>query len=244
MRRSLFALLAALAVTVGRVAAEDGSPTTTTIPEPPPEQQTTVAGTVPDLRGRWLAVCWLNLPANQVRTVTGAWDIGERDGRQDLAVHYVHLPTAEDAAISQADADSRPWRPSPDELAHVAASWDDLPPQEVHPARVDTHLTGHDAFDAAFNSEAKVRNALWVALQNETLGPSSAPGVRQIHIYAALEARDGGYSGNFTTTLIAAAPFPIPITLDGTFQLYRVETRPRSLGARLADLFSGCRRQP
>jgi hypothetical protein len=41
--------------------------------------------------------------------------------------------------------------------------------------------------------------------------------------------------------MIVAAPFPIPITLQGTFELVPL-LPPRGLLARLADMFAGCGR--
>ena len=42
---------------------------------------------------------------------------------------------------------------------------------------------------------------------------------------------------------IAVAPFPIPITLKGDFQAYRVAAAPApSWWQRFLDVFSGCRR--
>jgi hypothetical protein len=68
--------------------------------------------------------------------------------------------------------------------------------------------------------------------------------IQTINVYGVLEARDGGYFGNFTTATVAAAPLPIPIMLNGTFQLYRLErdgsSTSRGFFARLMDAFQGC----
>jgi len=63
--------------------------------------------------------------------------------------------------------------------------------------------------------------------------------------YPTLKANDSGYVGNYSTAIIAAAPLPIPLAFDGTFQAYRLSPAPaRAKGflARLADLFAGCGR--
>jgi hypothetical protein len=109
--------------------------------------------------------------------------------------------------------------------------------------RLDNYLTGRDAFDATFTSDARTRDAQWVLQQTETFDASAAPAVRQVAVYGVLEARDGGYRGNYLNTLLAAAPFPIPITFNGTFQLIRLEAPRPGLLARLADLLSGCGRR-
>lgn len=228
-----------LTVAVVRAQTE---PTTTTVPQPPTVQETTVRGTVPDLSGRWLVLVRIDVPGGQIRTTAMFWEVEQREGKLAFNTRYVSMPSAEQAEIDKANGASQDWRPSPDQLARIAAAWDAFPPQTTRPARVDHTLTGRDAFDQTFTSEPRARDARWVLLQNDLMDASAAPTIRQVSMYAALAPRDGGYTGNYTTTVIAAAPFPIPISFQGTFQLYRLPTTGRGLLARLTDLFSGCGR--
>jgi len=52
------------------------------------------------------------------------------------------------------------------------------------------------------------------------------------------------FGGTAIIATLAVAPFPMPITLKGDFQAYRLgEVAPRSVFQRLSDLFSGCGRR-
>ncbi len=223
-----------------RAGAQTGSTTTTLPPQPPAEYKTTVKGTVPDLTGRWVAVSSLEIPGGGVRTMVTLLEVGRRDGQPDVRMPYVHLPTEQNTAIEAASAAGKGWEPTAGDLATLA-SWDQLEPLDPHPARLDNYLTGRDAFDETFTGDPRVRDAQWVLQQTEVFDARSAPAVRQVNVFSILEARDDGYRGNYTTTLLAAAPFPIPITFNGTFRLIRLDQPRQGVLTRFADLFRGCR---
>jgi hypothetical protein len=65
----------------------------------------------------------------------------------------------------------------------------------------------------------------------------------QINVFAA-NAREGtGWRGNGVVAQVVAAPFPVPITLHGTFRMLRVEATAegrKGFLARLLDAFKGC----
>jgi len=63
-----------------------------------------------------------------------------------------------------------------------------------------------------------------------------------ISVYGVRERTEQGLAGTFVTSSLAMAPFPIPITLKGDFQAYRIDATPRAGLGRLLDLFAGCRR--
>jgi hypothetical protein len=66
--------------------------------------------------------------------------------------------------------------------------------------------------------------------------------VNQANLIAPLRLEGGVYSGNYLAVAVAAAPFPIPIKFDGTFQLFPIG-RSRSIWARIGDFFAGCNRR-
>ena len=110
---------------------------------------------------------------------------------------------------------------------------------------VQSEIVARDGFDQSFSNDAKTRDAAWAVRQSEKYHPSAAPAIQTVNVYAVLEPREGGYFGNFTTATIAAVPLPIPITLSGTFQMYRLDVGAASRGflGRLMDLFRGCGRR-
>jgi hypothetical protein len=228
-----------LTLVVGGAAMADEAPP---VPGVGPEQTTTVRGTVPDLAGRWLGLAWLNLPGGTTRTNVAVWEVRTREGRPEVVVRFVGLPAAEQAALDAANQTKAPWYPTAADVARVAAAWESLPAREVRPQKVETVLTGADAFDEALRTDLQTSGARWIAQQTETPDPANARTSRQAHIYAVKDAVDGGWKGAYTTVVVAAAPFPVPITFRGSFQLFRLDPRPGFL-ARLLDTLRGCGRR-
>jgi len=239
---SLIAVVVSLAsVPVGATDATEPPPL------PPPEQHTVVRGTLPrDLPGRWMAVGWIALPDGKARTTPTLWEI-KQDDQLVLTVRFAALPPAQQKALDDANTAEQRWRPSPVDIAQLAAAWDTLPPSDPLLVSIQNEIIARDGFDQSFSSDAKTREAAWVVRQAEQYHPSAAPAIKTVNVYAVLEPREGGYFGNFTTATVAAVPLPIPITLSGTFQLYRVAggaPPPRGgfLG-RLMDFLQGCGRR-
>jgi hypothetical protein len=248
MRTSAVAL--ALFATMGAFALAQEEKKELPIPEGPPEQRTVVHGTPPaDLAGRWLVVGWVELPRQQgARTTVAFWEITGAGEQTAIKVRFFPLPEAQQKAIDAANTATQQWRPSATDLAQVAATWDAAKETDPHLATIENEIWMHDAFDDDFRREPKTKDAIWAVRQKEDFRPSAAPAVRQINVYGALEAKEGGYAGSYASATLAAAPFPIPITLNGTFQSYRLDTSapppsPRGFLARLMDTFSGCGRR-
>jgi hypothetical protein len=238
----LVVLLLVAAVAVAEEPPTPAAPATTVPPSPPAEQQTTVRGTVPDLAGRWLVVGAIKLPTGKERTVPAVWEVARRDGQPVLTIRFVDLPAAQRQALDQANAAETAWRPSSADLAAVAAAWDGLTVQDPKIATLTTELIGSDAFDDAMKSEAISKDALFIVRQLQNFLPTAAPTLKQVNVYAINGTSPTGYTGNFTLAVVAAAPFPIPITLNGMAELYRLQSAPQGFLARVLDVFRGCGR--
>lgn len=222
-------------------------------PAPPsataPVQETRVTGTPPDLAGHWIGVVWIEKPDKTTVSAPITWDIVMRDGKPVLTHRFVTLPAPLKDALDKANAAGRPWQPSPDDLEQIRAAWDTLPNEEAHVAHVTNELVGRDGFDDSLKSEARTRDATWVMRQRKDFDASGAPVMREVAVYSALGKDDGGYTGNYDSATVAAAPFPIPISFKGSFHLYRIDgadgaggTARRGLLSRLFDVFAGCGR--
>lgn len=236
-------VLALAALRAGAQTEPKTEPTTTTFPPTKTEFHTNVNGTVPDLTGRWIAVCWLDLPGGQTRTAAMLWEVSAEGGQPQLRNAYAQLPAKQAEEMEKSSQDNKRWEPSPEDMSAIAAAWDGLERMHIRPARLDNYFTGRDAFDDTFKAEPRTKDAQWVLQQTETFDASAAPAVRQVNVFAITETRDGGFRGNYTSTLLAAAPFPIPITFNGTFQLMRLEAPRGGMLTRIGDLFSGCGRR-
>jgi hypothetical protein len=209
------------------------------------EQTTKVAGTVPDLVGRWLVVSRVEVApgAALVTTVTALWDVTSADGKPVVTLRQVDLPPSLHDSLEKASAAHAAWEPSARELADLGAAWGSLPVAERGVARIETKLTGSDAFDDSIKGEERTKGARFVVQQVVDFSPGAGRPIKDVYIYGALEQRPDGWSGNYLSASVAPTPVPIPITLSGTFRAYRVEAvAAHGLLARLMDVFAGCGR--
>lgn len=214
--------------------------------EAPPEQTTHVAGTIPDLVGRWLIVARVEVAPNSplAPTTTSLWDVALVDGKPVVTLRQVDLPQSLQESLGKASAAHAVWEPSPGELADLGAAWANLPVAERGIGHVDTKITGSDAFDDVMKSEERMKGARFVIQQVVDFRPGTGRPIKDVFIYGALEQRPDGWSGNYMSASVAPTPVPIPITLNGTFRAYRLESASgRGLLARLLDVFSGCGRR-
>ena len=226
-------LAAALVGCNSRDKPASSSTTTTTLPAPA-TQRTQVRGTIPDLIGRWLVLGQIKLPNGTARTTAAMWEITPGDGQPSLTMRFVELPDAQKHALDERNQKGEAWTLTPADVAAVATAWDALPVESAFAvAQVATELVGSDAFDDAFKADATSQDAQWVVRQTLTMQRSAAPVIRSVYVYAALGEKDAVTTGNFITSTIAAAPFPIPITFQGTFEMHRVPVVVPSLWQRL-----------
>jgi hypothetical protein len=214
--------------------------------EPPPEQTTHVAGTVPDLVGRWLFVARVEVAPKSplVTTTTSLWDVTLADGKPVVTLRQVELPHGLQESLGKASAAHTVWEPTPRELADLGEGWASLPAAERGIGHVDTKITGSDAFDDVMKGEERMKDARFVVQQVVDFRPGTGRPIKDVFIYGALEPLPDGWSGNYMSATIAPTPVPIPITLNGTFRAYRLESvAKRGLVARILDVFSGCGRR-
>jgi hypothetical protein len=252
MVRLFAGLLLLVCVTGHRMSAAEGPPEPSESPSSTaPVQETRVTGTPPDLTGHWLSVGWIEKPDKTTTSFPTVWDIALREGKPPvLTQRFVTLPPQQKEALDKANAAGRPWQPSSEDLAKIRAAWDTLPAEEAHVAHVTNELIGRDGFDDNLKAEARTKDATWVMRQRKDFDASGAPVIREVAIYSALAPSDGGFTGNYDSATVAAAPFPIPISFKGNFRLYRLDgpgatgatSPPRGFLSRLFDVFSGCGR--
>jgi len=236
-------MVAPIALLTAAALAQVAPPTAQPGAVAAPAQETVVEGTVPDLVGNWFAVAHLEIPGGRKRTAPAFWEITRNaEGRLRLDVRFLKLPPAQQEAMDEANKAERVWMPSPADIDGVGSAWDGLAAEDPKLRSIDTTLTGRDAFTETIKAEPRTRDALWVVQQTYNFDASAAPSIRQLFVYGVTAAADGGYTGNFTTTLIAAAPLPLPITFQGTFDLHRLGAPRRGLLERVLAVFRGCGR--
>lgn len=239
------------------VAAQEPAPaptpaadtTTTTVADAAPEpatQTTEIVGAPPDLVGRWFLLADLTFPNNPARILVPAfWVVAKVDGKTDVQVRFVGLPPDVAAAYKKAGETRVSWSPTPADVDAIRDQWDTLPPEDRGLASVETKLVGKDAFDDTIKGEPKLQDSLWVAQVTGNFRQGGGRPVREVAIYGATAQTEDGWSGNYMSVAVANAPFPVPIQLNGTFRMWRVDPRPdRGILARIADWFAGCGRRP
>jgi len=205
-----------------------------------------VAGTVPDLVGRWLFVTRVEIaPGSDLgTTTTSMWTVTGSGAKPEVTLREVDLPPALQASVERANAARTRWEPSVAELLALRDGWDGLPASNRGFGHVDTKLTGSDAFDTVMQNEERMRGARFIVQQVVDYRPGEGRPIKDVFIYGALEQTPDGWAGNYMSASVAPTPVPIPITLNGTFRAYRLEAvAGQGLLARLLDMFSGCGRR-
>ncbi len=241
-------VVAVMALTVAVSARAQGT-TTSTVP-PALTETTKVQGTLPpDLAGRWLAVPWLELPDGRSSTVPRLFAVRGAGEHLTVTQHFVTLPPDQQKAIDAANAGRARWEPTTDDLRAIAAAWDTATPYDPGLRTATAELIGADAFDEAIRAEPRAAGAKWILRFVETFRPSPTNrSLKQVAAFAVTGPRDGDFVGSYSSVHVAAAPLPIPISLNGTFRLYRLDAvqdgataKPaRGLLVRLADQLIGC----
>jgi hypothetical protein len=231
------AIVLALILTVAPALAD--SPTTTTAPAPV-VQKTEVKGNVPaDLVGRWLVVGLVKLPEGRVRPVARAWEIRPGPENLELVLSLHPLPASVNQKVAAAGDAGTSWTPDADDLRLVAAGWDGAPTLGADTTGIENRITAAEEYTPEYRADAVTRDTkLAILVQENFTGRSGA--LRSISVYGVRDETSNTLGGTFVTTTLAAAPIPIPITLNGDFTAYRVGGH--ATGSWLDRLFAGCHR--
>lgn len=220
----------------------------TALAQPPapagPQFTTKVEGTVPDLAGRWLVASDLVGPqGEQVGTVNVLWEVTRVDGNPQVTVRWATLPPALEQAVATANQQKRAWEPSDGDLVQIRDAWSSLTPADRGATRVETTLTGKHAFTDVFKNDERMKDAQFVVQMVVLYAPGQGRPIKDALIYGALDETPDGYRGNYASVSVAAAPFPVPISFQGTFRMYRLDAVEHpGLLARVLGMFSGCGR--
>ena len=234
----LVAALLCLSVPAGVSADEPGK----AAPAGPTEK-TEVEGTVPrDILGRWLVVTQIKLPSGTITPTGRLIEIRRGRGHPEVFLRRGELPDALSQKLRQAAAASQPWIPADGDLHDVAEEWDGLAPTVADYSSIDSKLVGADAYSREFQADETTKGSNFAITIREAFS-GAQPLQSTYSVFAVRQQRDARLDGTFVMSSIAVAPFPIPITLKGDFQAYRVAAPPPlPWWQRVLDVFSGCRR--
>jgi hypothetical protein len=202
--------------------------------DPSVVQQTIVTGTAPPLEGRWLLL--IHLGSGAAHELATLWDVTRGGTGLEVVERFVVLPDAQRTA-----AERGRWKPSQEDLRAIAQAWDKLPPAKRGVSRVRTEIFGADGFTAEVKGDPIADGARWVVRQTYAFAPGMPRPASQVTIFAATSVEEGVARGRYLSVTVAAVPVPIPIRLEGTFELIPLPSPP--WWVRLLDVFRGCGRE-
>jgi len=223
--------------------AEDEVSTTTTTSPPAVaavKVTTEVQGTVPkDLVGRWIAVSQVKLMSGQVRPIPRTFEI--RQGAEHLEVSAASEPGGTVAPkINAAAASGQTWTPTEEDLRTIDQGWKPIEPDPKSYAALEYKIIGADAYPPEFQNDETTKGSQFAITFRETYAGQQA--VRNSYsVYAIRDRTKNELKGTSLLTTLAVAFVPMPITLKGDFQAYRVGAAAEtSFFERLSSFFSGC----
>ena len=230
------------------VAAQDAPPAPPATAPPgaaslTPTQTTIVHGTPLDLTGRWLVL--FDLEASGVkRTLPSFLEIRSQDGKPEIVEHFVNLPPELAAQLDTHNTAKTKWEPTAADLGLLAEQWSDLPKSDRGVAQVSNDIWEPSAFGETERQGTEMKDALWVIRQTYGFTAGGQRPTTQVNVLIGTTREGNDWRGTGVVAQVITAPFPVPVTLNGTFRMLRLVApeRPPGLLARLLDAFKGCRR--
>ena len=206
-------------------------------------QTTEVGGEIPaDLLGRWVAFPHVKLPSGLLRHFARLWEISEGDEHYELLLHRANVPQEVSKKLDGASESGEPWEASPEDIKLVSDKWDELTPSSGAAGKIENKLLAAGSYPPEFERDVVTKDSEYALVFNEVFGGGRQSISRTYSIFAIRKREPDRVTGTFITSSMAMAPFPIPITLKGDFEAYRVGKPPApSLIQRILRVFSGCR---
>lgn len=220
----------------------------TPAPDAPPapiEQTTEVGGEIPrDLLGRWVGFASVKLPSGLKRHFGRMWEVRKGPAQYELRVVFGDLPDGVDTGMGEASEKGTDWEATPEDLHQVAEGWGDASKVPASPnyAQIENKLLAASAYPPEFERDVITKGSEYALVFNEVFARQAV--TRSYTVYAIRNREPERLSGTFIMSSTAAAPFPIPITLKGSFEAYRVGGEPvveEGWLQKFLDVFSGCR---
>lgn len=243
----LLTLLVGLAA--APVGAQEAPPasTTTTLPAPPVVEKTEVTGRLPgDLAGRWMAVSQAQLPDGKWRPFVRMFEIRKGADGYEMSLLRRNPPEVINQKLEKTGTAGEIYHPDAQDLEAVKAEWDRLPPTTADWRTIDNKLMGADAYPPELEGDPTVEGSSFAISSNEKFRGAQRI-ISTYTLWGIQEQTPAALKGHMITNTMAASIIPIPITLRGEVEIYRIGPPPagetRSFLGRLLDVFSGCGRR-
>jgi hypothetical protein len=225
-------------------AAEPAAPAPDSPPPAPLEQTTEVGGEVPpDIIGRWVGFASVKLPSGMKRHFARMWEVTKRGDKYDLRLLFGGLPEGVEERMGKASEAGAEWEATPEDIHQAAEGWDSASKEPPGPtyAQIENRLLAPSAYPPEFERDVITKGSEYALVFNELFARQAV--TRTYTVYAIRNREPERMSGTFITSSTAAAPFPIPITLKGEFEAYRLGGEPVAEEGwlqRFLKMFSGC----
>jgi hypothetical protein len=207
------------------------------------KQTTEVGGKIPaEFLGRWVAFAHVKLPSGLLRHFARLWEIREGDEHYELLLQRGNVPQEISRKLDDATAAGEPWEASPEDIKLISERWDQLMTNSGAAGKIENKLLAAGSYPPEFERDVVTKGSEYAIVFNEVFGGGNQSISRTYSIFAVRKREPDRMTGTFITSSMAMAPFPIPITLKGDFEAYRVgKPTPPSFIQRVLRVFSGCR---
>jgi hypothetical protein len=159
--------------------------------------------------------------------------------------HFAELPAEMAAELEQHNKAQTIWEPTAAELGTIALKWDELAKTNRGVLQVSTDFWEPAAFTEAERKDPAMQGAIWVIREMYVFAPGGQRPSTQVNAFVGTARAGSGWTGTGVVAEVLAAPFPVPITFNGTFRMLKLDPSaapPRGFLQRILDGFSGCRR--
>lgn len=190
---------------------------------------TTTEGELPaELAGRWVVVEQNRLRTGLVQPFARLWEFRRGATGVELDVARVRLPESVSRQLTAAGHANRGWLPDDETLRRTAEEWDELPESDGDVQQAEYRIIGDASGGTTF------------AITTEERSSGTGPVTLTRGAYNVREWSPQRFVGTFAHFAEVGAPGPTSITLNGTFQAYRLpDVPPRSRLRRFVDALFG-----
>ena len=144
----------------------------------------------------------------------------------------VDMPTALDDAFQAAQKKEVAYEPSDKDLAVLRSSWQSLvPKKDTEYNRIEWKIVAPEFYDQGLKSDPKLKDTKFTITGTQGMVPRPSQPDRNIVVYGIREDKDGVMSGTHSRAIMATAPFPIPIEMNGMAKFIKIADLPKTEGS-------------
>ena len=135
----------------------------------------------------------------------------------------VELPKTIDDALQAAQKVERKYEPSDKELALLGSSWSELERNtDSEFSRIEWKVIAPNHYEPSVQADPQMRDTKLQISGVQGMIPRPGQPNRNIVVYGIREASDGVMSGTHSRAMMATAPFPVPIEMDGNVKMFKI----------------------